>query len=231
MRSASLERRTVTGLVGRLPALLLVTTLLATAGGCVGWWVQRSHTGDKTLVAGRWTCSFHLNTPFLFGPIVSWAGAVAAVLIALGVAQANPRRGADNSLAEPADLALRQATIRTAFGCAITVTGGLAAGMIFVFRTLLDKCRATAGALRNPDGMGWRGKRPAAPRRRHVRGHRNDGSVQLRVVSGAARDVGEAVDRCVTAAARLLIDGLDTRGRLGFTPFWWWLRAAGATST
>jgi hypothetical protein len=138
LRGASLELRTVTGLVGRRPVLLLLVTVLAAAAGSVGWWVQRSHTGDKLLIAGHRTCSYHLTTPSLFGPIVSWAGAVAAVLIALGVAQATARRGADNSLAEPADLALREAGIRTAFGCAITVTAGLAAGMIFVFRTLLD---------------------------------------------------------------------------------------------
>jgi hypothetical protein len=156
MRDASLARRTVTGLVGWRPVALLVTTTLAAAAGSVGWWVQRSHTGDKVLTAGRRTCVFHLTTPSLFGPLLGWASAVGALLIALGAAQAAARRAADSSLAEPVDLALRRAAIRTAWGCAITVTAGLAAGMIFVFRTLLDNEVMLQGQCATPTS--WNGR-------------------------------------------------------------------------
>ncbi len=145
VRVASLERRTVASLVGRTPMVLLAGTLLTAAAATAGWLWLRSQTGDKVLVSGHWTCSFHLFTPPLSGPAMAWAGALVATLVALTAATAIARRGADAAVAPPADLALRQAGIRTALGSAITVTAALAAGMLFMLGSLLNASRASQG--------------------------------------------------------------------------------------
>ena len=100
VRVASLERRTVIGLVGATPLVLLALMLTAAVGASVAWLAERTHTGDTVLVAGHRTCFFHLFTPPLSGPAIGWVGALLATLTAAVAAAATARRGADAVLAQ-----------------------------------------------------------------------------------------------------------------------------------
>ncbi len=138
VRIARLERRTVIGLVGIAPVLLLAVTLTTAVGATVAWLIERTHTGATVLTSGHAHCYFNRYTPSLSGPAIGWTSAVLALLASGAAAAATARRGADAVLAPAADLALRKAGTRAALGSAVTVSASLAAGMLFMLRSIAD---------------------------------------------------------------------------------------------
>jgi hypothetical protein len=136
IRTAGLQRRTITSLVGRTPEILLGTVLLVAAVTTTVWVAKQPPNGDWTVASGNWTCSTHINMSWS-GQVVAWAAVIVTVVIALGAALAVTRRAADQTLPKAADLALRAASIRIAFGGAITVAGLLAAYSSYECRAAL----------------------------------------------------------------------------------------------
>ena len=133
IRAARLQRRTISSLVGRTPGILLGAVLLVAVVTTGVWVAKQPPNGFSTVRSGHWTCETHIGMSWS-GQVAAWAAVIVTVVIALGAALAVTRRAADQTLVEPADLALRAASIRIALGGAITVAGALAAYLAYECR-------------------------------------------------------------------------------------------------
>jgi hypothetical protein len=136
IRSASLQRRTIRGFVGRAPGLLLGAMLLVAGATTAVWVAKQPPNGEWAVHSGHWTCITNVNVSWS-GQIAAWATVIATVFIGVGAALAVTRRAADLSLPAAADLALRAAGIRAALGSAITAAGTLAAYTVWQCRAAL----------------------------------------------------------------------------------------------
>jgi hypothetical protein len=130
LRTARITRRTLSGVIGRLPLLLVMISVLGAIGAALAWALMRPG------VSGEWTERvgdrvFSTTVPDRASTNLGWVISTAAVTLALCAAALITRRPASQSLPESADLALRQAGVRSALGCAITLAAAQAAVLLY----------------------------------------------------------------------------------------------------
>lgn len=130
LRTARLTRRTIAGVVGRLPLALAAIAIVGAVGAGLIWALRRPG------VSGEWTDRvgdrvFSTTVPDRASTNIGWAISAAEIAFALFAAVVITRRPASQSLPESADLALREAGVRSALGCAISLAAAQAAVLLF----------------------------------------------------------------------------------------------------
>jgi hypothetical protein len=144
LRSASLVRRSLTGLVGWTPVVLLCIPSIMGGLAAISLLVHPPQTGqiNKTFLnsdGSTWNCSAYISPSggFFFAMLL----AAATIAVAIGAAHTATRRRADPALGTVADEILRAAAVRSAIGGAIVVAAGAAAALVGRFaETHSDTC-------------------------------------------------------------------------------------------
>ena len=119
-RSASLEHRTLAGVIGRGPLLVLLALTVCGTAALTTFLAKTPHSGGQwTVTTATRTCvSMVASTS---GLLRSWTLALVAAAFALVAAVSVIRRGRDGSIPEAADDFLRRTGARGAVGGAISV--------------------------------------------------------------------------------------------------------------